>query len=452
MRAYNHERDFLVGLQAVVVVVFVAVSVLTARLLAPLETAADDIAFNAAPSIDELAAARAESRLALMRLARFATLESPRTAEAADAIEAPLRSLDARLTRYLAIPAFPGEAAHWDALRKAQSDFEASVRAMLRAGLASPATRLPYDATEQLGARFFDETSRLIQLNVDQAKTRANRIGEIHARATRIGFVLDGLVLSLVVVTALVAHRQHKARIAIEAARAAQSEERAKELDLFAARVAHDIRSPLQATTLSLSSLRRPASSPEQLAKMVDRCERGVRRVLTLTDDLLAFARSGARTSGDERAPLASVLTDVVSELGPQAEAAKVSIHVEPLPEVTVRCSGGVLTSTFSNLVRNAIKHMEASDERTVAIRALPAGPTRVRVEVEDSGPGVPAAQRAEIFELYVRGNTTAPGFGLGLATAKRLVESHGGSIGLRPSTSGGCVFWFELPTTSDAG
>lgn len=451
MRAFDHKRDFLVGLQAVVVVVIVAASVLSARLLAPLESAADDIAFNAAPSVDELAAARAESRLALLRLARFATLESSRTTGAVEAVEAPLRTLDARLALYLATPAFPGEVEHWDALRKAQADFEASVRAMIRAGLAAPEARLSYDAVEKLGTRFSDEATGLIQLNLDHAKTRANRIGEIRARATRIGFVLDGLVLSLVVVTALVANRLHKARIALEATRTAQSEERAKELDLFAARVAHDIRSPLQATTLTLSSLRRPASSPEQLAKLVDRCERGVRRVLTLTDDLLAFARSSTRTSGDERASLVSVLTDVVSELTPLAEAAKISILVEPLPEVTVRCSGGVLTSTFSNLVRNAITHMDASAERTVAIRGVRAGPTRVRVEVEDSGPGVPAAQRSEIFDLYVRGTTTAPGFGLGLATAKRLVESHGGSIGLRPSTSGGSVFWFELPTTSQA-
>jgi signal transduction histidine kinase len=450
MRRFDYRRDYLVGLQAIVVVAFITVSVSTSRLLDPLETAADDIAFNAVPSVVELTAARAEARVALSHLARFAALETPRAAAEPATIERALRGLDERLERYFALPPFPGEVEHWDALRQARASLATSVRATLHAGLAAPDTRLSFSATELLGARFFEVTRQLVQLNVDRAKERATRIGEVRTRATNIGYVLDGLVLSLVVVTAIVANRQHRIRVALEAARAAQSEERANELELFAARVAHDIRSPLQATTLTLASMRRHASSPEQLTKQIERSERGVRRVLTLTDDLLAFARSGARASQEGRSSLTSVLTEVVAELTPTAEAAKISLQLEPLPELTVQCASGVLTSTFSNLVRNAISHLGDATERTVVVRGERVGPTRVRVDVEDSGPGVPADLRAEIFELYVRGRTSAPGFGLGLATAKRLVESHGGAIGLAPRPGGGSIFWFELPTSPE--
>ena len=69
--------------------------------------------------------------------------------------------------------------------------------------------------------------------------------------------------------------------------------------------------------------------------------------------------------------------------------------------------------------------------------------------EVEDSGPGVPEDLGDRIFEPYVRGKETAAkksGIGLGLATVKRLVLAHGGQVGVRRSSSGGALFWFELP------
>jgi signal transduction histidine kinase len=70
-----------------------------------------------------------------------------------------------------------------------------------------------------------------------------------------------------------------------------------------------------------------------------------------------------------------------------------------------------------------------------------------VRFEVEDSGPGVSLAAQALIFEPYVRlPHSREPGVGLGLATVKRLVEAHGGSVGVRSSARGGALFWFELP------
>src|SRR5256885_15977940 len=66
--------------------------------------------------------------------------------------------------------------------------------------------------------------------------------------------------------------------------------------------------------------------------------------------------------------------------------------------------------------------------------------------EVEDTGPGIPPALGQRIFEPYFRGpNTGAPGIGLGLATVKRLVESHSGTLGVRAGAKGGRLFWVEL-------
>jgi signal transduction histidine kinase len=70
-----------------------------------------------------------------------------------------------------------------------------------------------------------------------------------------------------------------------------------------------------------------------------------------------------------------------------------------------------------------------------------------VRIEVTDTGPGIPKEMENEVFRPFVRGRTTSrPGVGLGLATVKRIVEAYGGRVGVLSSDGGGSRFWFTLP------
>ena len=86
---------------------------------------------------------------------------------------------------------------------------------------------------------------------------------------------------------------------------------------------------------------------------------------------------------------------------------------------------------------------------RRVSIRASALN-GRVRLDVEDTGPGIPEELHATIFEPFARGpHGTNEGVGLGLATVKRLTEAHGGSVGLRSRVGVGTVFSIELPLTS---
>jgi signal transduction histidine kinase len=101
-----------------------------------------------------------------------------------------------------------------------------------------------------------------------------------------------------------------------------------------------------------------------------------------------------------------------------------------------------------TNLMRNAVKYMSDSAVKRITVRVVPRK-NAVRIEVEDTGPGVPDGLQTKIFEPYVRAEgVTQPGLGLGLATVKRFCEAHGGDVGVRSQPGQGSVFWFTLPKT----
>ncbi|WP_373048536.1 PAS domain-containing sensor histidine kinase [Vulgatibacter sp.] len=231
-------------------------------------------------------------------------------------------------------------------------------------------------------------------------------------------------------------------------------EVRADELELFAARIAHDIKNPIATLGLRLEVLeRRAALDPASLASVRQMGEQ-VERMGGLVDGLLAFARSGARPAPGVRTELRDAVHGALSDLRPGADQAHVELRAEAIPEIEVACAPGVLASVLTNLVRNAVDALQGvpPERRLVEVRAR-RDEARVHVEVEDSGPGIPKELHADIFRPYVRGpGPSASGLGLGLATVKRLVEAHGGDVGVRSEPGRGTAFWVDLPVSRDPG
>jgi signal transduction histidine kinase len=179
----------------------------------------------------------------------------------------------------------------------------------------------------------------------------------------------------------------------------------------------------------------------------VERSQRALQRVQQLVNDLLTFARSGARPDPRVSCSADAVLKSVVAESADAANDAGIQLVVESNEPLEVRCSVGAFTSIVQNLVRNAIKYMGDRPIRRIVIRTKQVR-SRFRLEVEDTGPGIPAELQSAVFEAFVRGpHEVVGGTGLGLATVKRLVESHGGTVGLQSTPAVGTSFWVELPS-----
>jgi signal transduction histidine kinase len=215
-------------------------------------------------------------------------------------------------------------------------------------------------------------------------------------------------------------------------------------LTQFAGQVSHDLRTPLTAILVNAEML---AGEPvvagdADLSQMVDGVTQAGHRMDAMIEEMLAYAREGGRLRLTDT-DLAKLVGRVLADLEPLLKRDNADIQVGTLPHV--RADADLLYSVVLNLMTNAIKFARPDTRPTVWITA-----DRIaehwRVRVTDDGIGVPADRQAAMFELFARGNDGTPGHGIGLATAQRIVEAHGGTIGMETPAAGGTSVWFDLP------
>jgi len=286
--------------------------------------------------------------------------------------------------------------------------------------------------------RFDNALREAVERNGRSAAELSARISGLAASGRVTAFTLDALSLLLAIAAGYVVVRVTRRYLASLAARMS-------DLEQFAGRVAHDVRGPLTSVSLAIGLAKRSGKGDASILPMMERATRTVQRVSQLVDGLLVFARSGASPRETAHADARAVLEGVTEEMMPAAQEKEIDLRLERVDPCLLGCSPGVLVSLLSNLMANAIKYMGNSPLRQVTVRVLDQG-AMARIEVEDTGPGIPEAMRERIFSPYVRAaEASIPGLGLGLATVRRLVDGHGGAVGLESKASGS-LFWFELP------
>jgi signal transduction histidine kinase len=215
-------------------------------------------------------------------------------------------------------------------------------------------------------------------------------------------------------------------------------------LTQFAGQVSHDLRTPLTAILVNAELL---ATEPvvegdAEVAQMVEAVEQAGHRMDAMIQQMLSFAQQGGQLRSSE-VDLRHVLDLVLTDVGPLVERSDASIEVGDLPRITG--DGDLIYSVLLNLVTNAIKFSRPGERPQVRVGAERRGGFW-RVSVDDDGIGVAPDRREAMFELYARASHEQVGHGIGLATARRIVEAHGGTISMDGTPSGGTSVRIDLP------
>ncbi len=219
-----------------------------------------------------------------------------------------------------------------------------------------------------------------------------------------------------------------------------------EDLERFAYVASHDLQEPLRmVTSYGQLLMRRHAEqlnpeAQEFLAFMVD----GGQRAQALIRDLLSLARLDNAAAPRTDVPLDEVLAHALHELRERIAQSAARVSAEPLP--TVRGDRSQLRQLFINLLSNALK-FHGAEPCEVRLSAQTEG-RFWRIEVQDNGIGIEAKFFERIFVMFQRLHLRSAheGTGIGLAICKRVVQRHGGQIGVRSTPGEGSCFFFTLP------
>lgn len=425
------------------VVAFAVAMTLTLSFGGGIHGATEELVRNGTPSVMELSEARTELRhLEVLLDDTVERAPAARGADEAAAIGRTWRRVTAAWRGYLLLPASSSELALQPEVEDGVAAVEASLERALSAGGEDARATLLAAAKSRID-RLDDGFIRLERYNRNEDVRIASRIERIWRRSLVIGIVAVLVVVALGLATATAVMRlvRHVTRAL---------HERAEELDAFAGRIAHDLVSPLTATIMTLTVARGSLPLDEQGRSLIDRATAAVRRAAVLVHDLYRYATAAGLPEPGARTDVAEAVRGVVEQQQAIAAGQRSELALGELPPSVVACPHGVVVSILGNLVDNALKHRGERQPHRVAVCARDER-DHVRVEVEDSGPGIAPAELGRVFQPYVRGATHAGGLGLGLATVKRLTERYGGRVGVRSAPGVGSTFWFELPKADAA-
>jgi signal transduction histidine kinase len=221
--------------------------------------------------------------------------------------------------------------------------------------------------------------------------------------------------------------------------------------DEFLSMVSHELRTPLSFIKGFAGVLAGELAGPLNIEQgdYVKNIQTGADRMLYLVNDLLDLAtiQAGKLKLHPEPMPVGPVIAEVLASMRPLADEKGLELTDLGADDLVLPLDRPRVIQVLTNLVANAIKFTPAGGR--VVVKAGVVG-ERVRIEVCDTGQGIPAAEMLKLFQRFSQIDMSVTrrsgGTGLGLSICKALVEAHGGVIGAQSEPDRGSTFWFELP------
>jgi signal transduction histidine kinase len=223
-----------------------------------------------------------------------------------------------------------------------------------------------------------------------------------------------------------------------------------KEQQQFVADVSHELRTPLTVLRGSLEVALEEDRTPEEYREAIGNALLEVRHLARISQNLLFLARgeSSRITLSFANLDLSRFLADVVRELQPAAADRGLELTVETPPTpVQAFADAGRLQQVLHNLIENSIRYTEPGGSIRVRLTATP---SEARVEVSDTGVGIPEKDLPYIFERFFRSDRARRaykgGSGLGLSIVRWIVEAHKGTVSAESVPDRGSTFTVRVP------
>lgn len=223
-----------------------------------------------------------------------------------------------------------------------------------------------------------------------------------------------------------------------------------EELETFSYSVSHDLRAPLRHVSGFAELLQKSSSELSQKnLRYLDIIITSVKQMGILIDELLAFSRMGRLALSEQPVDLNDVVGEVLTNLSSEIQDRNIEWKVQPLP--TVSGDPVMLRLVFQNVIDNAVKYTRGRDPAIIEIYPEESThPDRESIVIRDNGVGFDNKHLEKLFAVFQRLHTNEEyeGSGIGLATVRRIISRHGGTVTASGELNKGATFTIELPTS----